>query len=162
MAYGAQDMSNKPSTDWQKPSFERWSQTSNTVYACAHCVRGCRGFIYRHKIPNLFDITTTHIWFGLRIQETIYRWGNDIWPTKSTFGKGGAKSVATGIDRMSLSPFLQYISDTQNKGFHFLQPIKPSNKQHVESTFQKVEPKTKYMSFITDEERNLLYIKVEQ
>jgi len=31
-----------------------------------------------------------------------------------------------------LSPFLQYISDTQNKFFRFLQPIKPSNKQHVE------------------------------
>jgi hypothetical protein len=35
-------------------------------------------------------------------------------------------------DTVALSPFLQYLSDTQNKFFRFLQPIKPSNKQHVE------------------------------
>ena len=150
--------------EWQNPPFKRWSQTCNmvcrleySIWLCALRARMPPGYIYRHKIPILFDITTNHIWCGLCIRESSYRWGNDKWPAKSTlstFGKGGAESVATESARSSLSPFLQYISDTQNKFFHFLQPIKQSNKQHVESTFQKVEPKTKYMYLITDEERN--------
>jgi len=55
------------------------------VYTCAHCVREAGGFIYRVILAGYVRYMADHIWCGICIQESSYRWWNNKWPTKSTF-----------------------------------------------------------------------------
>lgn len=110
--------------EWQNPPFKRWSQTCNmmcrleySIWLCALRARMPPGYIYRHKIQVLISIWQT-IYGVVSVYENRFIAEETINDPQN--------------DTASLSPFLQYISYTQNKFFRFLQPIKPSNKQHVE------------------------------